>query len=763
MKNFFKFNKNAGALALLLCCFIFNLSVGKAQTGQWEIPIENNKKIIVIPDDKISGACADPMGYSGILPYQNYHLFGGGAAKLVDSAFIKTPVSKYFKVKCWDFFSFKLLIPNTLGTTSPTYFISGSSNGEGVPPGLLNWEYGVDCHFDDLGIQTIDGVSYTVNRVHGRIVGGNTKSWHITQLERSSEPHIYRCIVLPIVSVGQVFLDQQVPVLGTTVQPQIPYMVLHAPPGDGSFSDFQETKTTCREFVNTFAEDGSNSANVDVKLGVAGSIGFIATVDFEFSVTFSAGITAGDLAIKTNSKQTCVTTSQGLSTNAMTGLEGSGDVFVGYGTDLNYGLYPLVRIDPNTCIAKRDTGLIYAPTGIPRRFTWTEEQIQKDIITQKAIADNPANSVRERNLAQNQADVWEKVLAQNNANKNNPNNALIESLSYSAGPTISRESVVSVLETNSLEVEHYIDFNTGVSAVLEIGGSGVSGGYEYRGSYRYGKSQTQSLENSQKVSYNLNDDDDDGDGDLFNLKVVRDPMYGTPVFRLESGSRTSCPYQGGYQRDQPKLKHDGTTNDHITLQGNPVGSSATFKLDLCNESNEVRTYHLKLNAASNLNGAVVSAAGVPLNGNDGGQVFDVPANGCVQDLVVEVKQLSANSPLSYPNLELFLFSPCEQDIQTSVFASVFFGNATGVNDLADNSLLSVSPNPTSGWLQISLPTGNTLEAVRVMDMAGKTVRNLELSAAAANTEIDLSGLPKGIYALQARAEGQVFVKKVVVE
>ena len=132
-------------------------------------------------------------------------------------------------------------------------------------------------------------------------------------------------------------------------------------------------------------------------------------------------------------------------------------------------------------------------------------------------------------------------------------------------------------------------------------------------------------------------------------------------------------------------------------------------------------------------------------------------------MVVEVKQLSVNSPLSYPDLELFLYAPCEEDIQTSVFASVYFGNATGVNDLADNSLLSVSPNPTSGWLQINLPAGNTLKSVRVMDMAGKTVRNLELDAFASNTEIDLSGLPKGIYALQARAEEQVFVKKVIVE
>jgi len=760
MRNFFKFNKNAGALALLLCCFFFNLSEGKAQTGQWEIPIENNRKFIVIPDDKISGACADPVGYSGIVPYESYFVFGGGAKKLIDSAFIKTPVSKYFKVNCWDFFSYKLLIPN-VGVGSPTYDITNRANGEGVPPDLLNWEYGVDCYVDDLGTQTIDGVNYTVKRVKGRIVGGNTKGWHMIQLSKNnSTPNVYRCIVLPIVSVGQLFLEQQVPVLGTTVQPQIPYMVLHAPPGDGSSSEFQETKTTCREYVDTYAEDGSNSANLAVKLGVAGSIGFIATVDFEFSVTFSAGITAGDLAVTTKSNQTCVSASKGFSTNALLGGSGGGDVFIGYGTDLNYGLYPLVRIDPNTCNAKNDTGIIYAPSGNPRKFVYTEEAIQADIINQKAKAENLSLSVRERNEAQNQADVWEKVLALNNANKNNPNNALIENLSLSAGANTSQESSITVLETNSLEVEHYIDFNTGVSAVVEIGGSGVSGGYEYKGSYRFGKTNNSSAEVAKVVRYSLSDDDG---GDLFNMKVVRDPMYGTPVFRVEPTSKSSCPYQGGYQRDQPKLKHDGTNNDHIVSQGNPVGSSATFKIDLCNESNEPRTYNLKLNAQSNLNGAVVSAAGVPLNGNDLGQSFNVPANSCVQNLIVEVKQLSTNSPLAYPDLELFLYAPCEEDIQTSVFASVFFGNATGVNDLADNSLLSVSPNPTSGWLQISLPEGNTLESVRVMDLSGKTVQNLELGTAASNTEIDLSGLPKGIYALQARAEGQVFVKKVVVQ
>jgi hypothetical protein len=771
MRNFFKFNKNAGALALLLCCFFFNPGVGKAQLiSNLVSPGGTNIKIIY-EGEAICGQ--QPAGK--FVDLGNFSVNANFSKASLLTQMQDIPKSKYYRIK-----------KNGIGNPALTIQMTGSQfngntnwNGNSFftaysgtkspnnigpsPQGQYEYWVGQDQTYDFS-----DGLGWRY------YLGDSPSSFNARCWPRADEVGYIVCFfsyfkldnswsdkfafVLPYVIEGNV--EESVPVLGTTVQPQIPYMVLHAPPGDGSSSEFQESKTTCREFVDTYAEDGSNSANLDVKLGVAGSLGFIATVDFEFSVTFSAGITAGDLAVTTKSNQTCVTANKGFSTNALLGGAGGGDVFIGYGTDLNYGVYSFVKINPNTCAAYKDTALIYTPTGLPRKFAYTEEAIQAEILNQKALAANPAFSVRARNEAQNQADVWEKVLAQNNANKNNPNNTLIENLSFSAGANSSQESSITVLETNSLEVEHYIDLTTGISSVVEIGGSGVSGGYEYKGSYRYGKTNNSSTEVAKVVRYSLADDDG---GDLFNLKVVRDPMYGTPVFRVEPTSKSSCPYQGGYQRDQPKLKHDGTTDDHIVSQGNPVGSSATFKIDLCNESNEARTYNLKLNAQSNLNGAVVSAAGVPLNGNDLGQSFTVPANSCVQNLIVEVKQLSTNSPLAYPDLELFLYSPCEEDIQSSIFASVFFGNATGVNDLADNSLLSVSPNPTSGWLQISLPEGNTLEAVRVMDLAGKTVRNLELGASASNTEIDLSGLPKGIYALQARAEGQVFVKKVIVE
>lgn len=772
MKFFSNFNKNTGALAVLLCSFFFNPGEGKAQVAVWK-HIDHLKDTIIITVEQPGGVCGQPEGMIHSTN-PNIPIFLTSPTSIYDYTW--TPMatrvnqsdpSKRFVAKAGVPFdvTFEFRGYNQGGyflqidpSNNSSWFMGKASITEPRSKSIKNDNFSGWSGSMRVKKAEYNNVVFDKSATIGYLIfqGGSAVGiLENNNFGMSGSLHQY---IIPFSITG--IVDAEVPVLGTTVQPQIPYMVLHAPPGDGSSSEFQETKTTCREFVNTYAEEGSTSANVDVKLGVAGSLGFIATVDFEFSVTFSAAVGGGSLAVTTKSNQTCVTTSAGFSTNQLLSGGGSGDVFIGYGTDLKYGIYKTIKIDPNTCAAIEDPSLIYSPTGTPRKFVYTEEAIQADIIYQKGLAANPAFSVRARNEAQNQADVWEKVLAQNNANKNNPKNALIEPISFSAGANSRQESSITVLETTSLDVEHFIDFSTGVSAVVEVGGSGVSGGFEYRGAYRYGKTSSTSAEVAKVVRYTLADDDA---GDKFDVKVVRDPMFGTPVFRVEPTSKSSCPYQGGYQRDQPRLKHDGTTKDRITSQGNPVGSSATFKVDICNESNEARTYNLKLNAQSNLNGAVVSAAGVPLNGNDLGQSFSVPANGCVQDLIVEVKRLSASSPLAYPDLELFLYAPCEEDIQTSVFASVFFGNTTSVNDLADNSLLSVSPNPTSGWLQISLPTGNNLEYVRVMDLAGKTVRNLKLGAAASNTQIDLSGLSKGIYTLQARAEGQVFVKKVIVE
>lgn len=586
--------------------------------------------------------------------------------------------------------------------------------------------------------------------------------WVLDQVGATPDPWSGR-VTIPITVLGPT--THEVPILGTTVDPQIPYLVLHAPPGDGSSSEFQDGKTTCRQFENTYAEDGSNSANLAVKLGVAGSAGIFVTTDFEFSVTVSGGLTVGDMSITTTSDQTCVSVNEGFMTSALTGPDGGGDVFIGYGTDLAYGIYPLIALDQANCTTYLDTNLVYMPTGLPRKFIYTKEAILTDIDNQQAIVDDVAASVMARNTAQNQIDVWNQVLAMNDANVSNPDNPILGTTSFSGGTTSSNESSITITETNSIQYEHYLEGNVGVEAVIEIGGSGVTGGYEYKSSKRFGETQNQSDESSKLVKYTFSDDDS---GDIFNVEIVKDPMFGTPIFRSQAGTKSSCPYQGGYQRDQPVLKHDGLSSEYLLLENNPISSSATFTIDLCNESDEERTYNLKLNALSNLNGAVVSAAGVPLNGNDLGQSFTIPALSCVEDLIVEVKMQSGTSPLTYPDLELFLYAPCEESIQSSVFASVYFVDATGIEDVESNiSQLSVFPNPSSGVLNVTFDLNEATPVhFKMYDLLGRLQMNsLEenFPSGINQRQLDLYHLSSGIYLLEIQAGDAQVIKKISVE
>ena len=573
-------------------------------------------------------------------------------------------------------------------------------------------------------------------------------------------PHM---CVIPFVVEGATV--PQVDSLGTTVQPQMPYLVLHAPPGDGSSSSFQESRTTCRQLVDTYTETNSNSANLAVKLGTKGSIGFIATVDFEFSVTFNGGVTAEDMVVTTQGTQTCVTVNEGFSTTELTGPNGGGDVFIGYGTDLAYGVYPYLIADANVCASRLDTGLIFTPVGLPRKFAYTKTAILADIETlQAVVADSVAVGAKTANNAQNQIDVWNQVLAMNDANVNNPNNELIGTINFSAGVNTTQESSITITESNSIQYDHYLEGRAGVQTVVEIGGSGVSGGYEFKAGRRYGATQNQTEASSKLVKYTLADDDT---GDIFNLDVVRDPMFGTPAFRIKPGTKSSCPYQGGYQRDQPRLRLDGTTDTLIVSDLTPLGSSFTFLVDLCNASNEARTYNLKLNAASNLGGAVISAAGVPLNGNDLGQSFSVPANSCIENLTISVSMLNANSARYYPDLELFLFTPCEEGIQSSIFATVYFDNPTGIDPMGIVEPVAVFPNPAAATVTVALdlPVAAAL-GVEIYDLAGR--RHLHQGATLRPAgpqrwELPVHQLAEGVYTLRILSDqGTYAPQKLVV-
>lgn len=526
----------------------------------------------------------------------------------------------------------------------------------------------------------------------------------------------YEEFIIPFTVEGAtVDLDEEVPSLGTIKEPQIPYLVLHAPPGANSFSEFTQTTTNCREFQTTAARDASNSGRLAVKLGGKGSIGLFVNLSYEFYVKFSAGFTAGDMEMTTSSERTCVTVSEGLSTAAATEFVGGGDVFVGYGTDLEVGVFERYFIDKNTCTVAMDTGLVYAPVGEPRKFVKSTKTIQQDLETLAAQVADEGRTVEQRNNDQNQIDVWNQVLAMNQANINASDNELLDpTTEYDLVSPVNKEITVSTVNTTEITYEHYTETTLGIETLAEIGGSGISGGFEFKSSKRFGQTQNQSGETTTAMKYTLHDDDR---GDLFNIKVVRDPAYGTPIFRLEDGSKTSCPYQGGDQRDQPDLNafYQGQNSKNLTVSGVPDGNSVQIPLNICNNSNEARTYYLQLNSATNVNGAKFEVNGVELNTNDDGFPYTVSAGGCFSNggtLPQLFVSQNNNNGLVYENIQLMLNTGpgCAGDIEDVINLSLYFGNSASLCDDEDLTLTESYTNLQVKRAANTILASNTIES-----------------------------------------------------
>ena len=105
-----------------------------------------------------------------------------------------------------------------------------------------------------------------------------------------------------------------------------------------------------RSLETSFANDESNNTNASLKLGYAGSVGVIVVVDIEVYVEFSGSLSIGDFKMQSKSNETCLTLSKAFSTRSRhNGFKDGGDLFVGYGYDVAYGVYQQIVIDDDSC------------------------------------------------------------------------------------------------------------------------------------------------------------------------------------------------------------------------------------------------------------------------------------------------------------------------------------------------------------------------------------------------------------------------------
>jgi hypothetical protein len=478
---------------------------------------------------------------------------------------------------------------------------------------------------------------------------------------------VYEEFVVPYIVSGP--LDEQVKIIGVTTEPQIPYMVLHDPPGDGSTARLNTTTRSCRTLEETFATDESNNVFGSVKIGIEGSIGFVATIDYEIFAEFSAGVTIGSLKMGSTSTENCIAISNTITTSDLDPEAGNEDLFIGYGMDLNYGVTESIRF--SACSYVIDTGLIFSPVkGTTREFRFTKKEILEDINARQAELATPGFTTRDSANAQYQINVWNQVLALNDSNITHANETGASTVNFGSSAS-DFEKTVESSQVKSITVEHYINAEAGLLGVVNIGGSGFSAGYKFNTSKSFGNMGSASHQQSQTIGYHLYDGDA---GDNFNVRIMTDPMYGTSVFKLLDGTKSSCPYEGGIQRDQPKLDFVTTVADTLLFPNVAVGQFQSFDLRICNESAESRAYRLRLK--NNVNNAVVTAGGNPGPEFTSSSGISLEAKGSANACVtyqVDVKQLNPNT-LSFPNLEFELYPICDDGTSERVFATVNYGD-----------------------------------------------------------------------------------------
>ena len=531
----------------------------------------------------------------------------------------------------------------------------------------------------EFSLRTKNG-SDTLRLVAGEpnIVYPHYKTFNVVYNDPFGRADANLSVVKPVVVTGVKSSEGQGFV---SVTPELPFMVLHDPPGDKSYSYWEQNKTNetaIRMFSNTA---NANKAWVDVKMGAAFSLGGLG-IATDFAVWGKIGASmevtgrnssATELIVKT-------TTKSRFSTTASSDIVGGrSDVFIGAAINLKYGLSTEVKFT-TPCTLEAKQALIVAQNGFATNYIYTEDYIRNDLIPTLKKARSQSGNTDTANLRyDNGITVWEQALANNDYNKRTAQFAL--NRSFNGGGTPYDESVSSsTTRRNTLQWTQTIDKNVAIELGIEVAGSGASGGGNIALKMETGTDTETITDTTTTIGYHLEDKDP---GDVFSVDIKKDRIFNTPVFDLVAG-KTSCPFEPGtLMRDQMQL-----TVPQSTISGVAPDGEAEFIFQLANtsESDEARTYRLSLVQSSNR-----FAAQVSIGGNAPGifPSYRIGKNGQIQ-VVVKVKR-GLSSVYSYEGLQFVLSDSCDgTQVRTASINVNFISTCSNIilNEPADNWTLT---------------------------------------------------------------------------
>ena len=509
--------------------------------------------------------------------------------------------------------------------------------------------------------------------------------------------------------------------------PSSPLYILRDPPGGNSYASITSVYTATTVQMDSLEEDQVFSLSENIMTGIADAVmncvgpslivadlactNILSTADFA-GLTATATETVEAVQSSSTTSQAQYSISISTSTDPSV-IDGQGDLFLLVVANLDFSLAVKLSGAPvagsTTCIVVPPVESLTYSWDPNRYLQWVSvgdvngfiiPEAQQQIAALQSSADFDTNPDLQMDYLNLTAAVqsWQALLAYNEQLKaqavafgdilNSTNFAFLggqvpppnaqplggalsgqtafsftgDSSSVTASVTIEVDSTSST----SVTAGGMLDVTTGINLDLTVFGAKVAFDTTIEASINIQSGKETDITNSQSntVEFTLEDPDQ---GDQFSVIILKDTVYGSPVYVTTSG-RSRC------SNEANTIAREAVTMQLSTASfaGIDPTSTVTTTLTLTNESpfGETFGYYLNVEAETNPQGLLISANGVQLAHN--ALLLQLAPGGTAVTLIMS---RGPGTGYSFPSVELVLSGDpdsCASPYSTSVLVSVSF-------------------------------------------------------------------------------------------
>lgn len=439
-----------------------------------------------------------------------------------------------------------------------------------------------------------------------------------------------------------------------TKTPELPFFILHDPPGSASYSYLEKGSELSQTFTNSVAVGGSLGGFLNLRVGAEFPVPFTGVV-FGGGVMVDFSMSGGQTRTGESVSTTLTVENQRFATSSNPDFVGKdGDVVVGASLNMIYALTDILKYDPKICNADRDTSFVWGEKGFNTTYAYTVKHIRNTLVPELKVLKSIQKNSDSAKLLQTYIDVWEQILKQNDSAVARAQ--VVENKSFSSGveyeysKTTSNISSVSVSYESFLDIEAMVGLRIGEASKFNETEFGITTTFNWTAT----NTSTTDKTDTRTVGYVFNDDDV---GDNYSIDVTEDKSWGTIGFRTVAGV-SSCPHEVNTQkRYAVGLDVEEAVKYNVPADGSAVYNLRVYDRGETNSPIPNKTFLISMNPNSNLDGAIVSIAGNTISPS-APYVVNIPWGSSINlPLVIQ------RGPLAYDynDIEIVALTACDID------------------------------------------------------------------------------------------------------